>query len=149
MSCDFDQGTCVVCLYGSYATDGLKHGSRFFSDTPFCAYFKYNSKISITRKPRGACNSATHQTTPLLPKMLWFMLKAANQLQPARYGPVQTSLSCYFVHMYEWQQNWGRLSNNCCPTKVASLKIQTEVPLTSCGAAQRVSWCLCTTFRLH
>ena len=97
---------------------------------------------SITQKPQSACNSTTHQTTPLLLRMLCFMLKAAKQLQPTSYGPVQTLLSCCLVHKYEWQQNSGRLQlyYNTVTTaflpRLHLLEIQTEVRwLTSCRPA--------------
>ena len=88
---------------------------------------------SVTQKPRVACDSITHQMTPLLLRMLCLMLKAAKQLQPTSYSPVQTSLSCYFVHKYEWQQKSGclQLYYNTVTTaflpRLHLLEIQTEV----------------------
>ena len=96
---------------------------------------------SITWKPQGVCNSSTHQTTPLLLRMICFMLKVAKQLQPTSYGPVQTSLSCYFVCKYEWQQDSGCLwlYYNTVTTiflpSLHRLEIKTEVRLTSCCPA--------------
>ena len=98
--------------------------STHHSPFPICHFVHISS---ITQKPRGACNSTTHQTTPLLPKMLCFMLKIAKQLQPTSYSPIQTSLFSYFVRKYKWQQNLGCLqlyytSNNHFPMKVASFR---------------------------
>ena len=42
---------------------------------------------SITHNSWGVCNSTTQQMTPLLPRMLHFMLKAAKPLQPTSYDP--------------------------------------------------------------
>ena len=91
---------------------------------------------SITLKPQGACNSTTHKMTPVLSRMLCFMLKPAKQLQPTNYGAVQRSLSCYFVHTYKLQQNSGLLrlhyntvTNTFLP-RLHRLEIQTEVRLT-------------------
>ena len=50
---------------------------------------------SITRKPWCTCNSTTHQTTPLLPRMLCFKLKAVKQLQPTSYAPCKHR--CLFI----------------------------------------------------
>ena len=76
---------------------------------------------SITWKPQGACNSATQQTTPLLPRMLRLMLKAANQLQPRSYGFVHTcTLLSLFVCKYAWQRNSGHLQL-CCKLQMTTL----------------------------
>ena len=80
---------------------------------------------NITWKVWVFCNSATHQMAPLLPRMHYFMSKAAKKLQPTSYSHLHTSLSCYYVCKYVWQQNSGHLwlyytSDNRFPTKVAS-----------------------------
>ena len=82
---------CGLCL----ASYSLKHVSQSLSDMPFLLI------SSVTPKLQGTCNSTTHHMTALLPRMLSFMLKVAKQLQPSSYGPVQTSLSSYFVYKYE------------------------------------------------
>ena len=50
-------------------TTNPRHASQPLSDMPFCAYSKHNSK------PKGACKSTLHQTTPPLPSMLLFCWK--------------------------------------------------------------------------
>ena len=60
----------------------------------FCAQFK----PTLSHKSQDTCNSTTLQTTPLLPRILLFVLKAAQQSQPTSCGPVHASLSSFFVH---------------------------------------------------
>ena len=125
-------------LYASYdwraTAPNMHHG--LFSICHFVC-------ISSTYTLWDACNSTTHQKIPLLLRMLLFMLKAAKQLQPTctSYDPVQTSLSCYFLHKYKWQQNSGclRLYYNAVTIaflpKLHPLEIQTEVRHRSCSPA--------------
>ena len=128
-------------LYASYdlwaTTPNMPHG--LFSTHHFVCI------SSITWKPWDACNSTTHQMNPLLPRIPCFMVKAMKQLQPISYGPVQTLLSCTFVHKHEWQNSgllW--LYHNTVATaflpSLHLLEIQTEVWLTSVAAVQPLSW---------
>ena len=84
---------------------------------------------SITRKPQGACNSTTHQTTPLLQRMLCLMLKAAK-LAVATYklrsrANIAVLLYCAQVRMttnLRAPTTVLKYSNNRFPTKVASFR---------------------------
>ena len=77
-----------------------KHALLSLSDTAFCVCFKLKSW-----KPQGSFNSTTLQATPLQPKILLFMLKAAKHIQPT--CTVQAMVLYMQVHK---QQNLGYLS---------------------------------------
>ena len=117
------------------ASYGPTHASQSLSDTPFCAYFKYNSKNTRCLQVYYTPNDSSTAEDAL------FYVKSSKAVATYKLRPVQTSLSCYFVCKYEWQQNSGRLWLYYNTVTIAFLlwlhllEGQTEVWLTSCHPA--------------
>ena len=141
----FFSGVELYVSYDWWATAPNMHHSLFL----ICHFVHISS---ITPKLQSACNSSTYKMTPLLLRMLCFVLKAAKQLQTTRYSPVQMLLSFVVLCNNKWQQNpWHPqlyyTSNNYFLTNIALFR-STKWGTTYELPIQLLLWCLCTTCRL-
>ena len=98
---------------------------------PVCAYFKHNSKTTGHLQLYYA-----HKTTPLLQRMLLFMLKAGKHLQPTSYSPVHTSLSIILCASMQDNKTQGTYDytthqTTALPPRMYLLEVQSELQLTS------------------
>ena len=124
-----------------------KHTLLSVSDTPFCAYFKYNSKNTRCLQVYYTPNDSTTTDNAL------FHVKSGKAVATNKLQPVQTLLSCYLVHKYEWQQTQG--AYDCIITQYQSLSYQGcifqkhKLKSDLRAVIQRLSQCLCTICRLY
>ena len=119
------------------ASYGPKHASWSLFDTPFCAYFKYNTKttgcLQLYYTPNDSCTNED---------ALFHVKSCKAVVTYTSYGPMQISLSCYLVRKYEWQQKSGHLqlyyntvTTAFLPRLLLLYTNATEVWLTSCCPA--------------
>ena len=100
-----------------------------------CAYFKYNLKNSRCLQIYYTPNDFSTTKDAL------FYVKSSNAVATYKLQPIQTSLSCYLVCKYEWQQNSGHLRLYYNTVTIVFLprlhpsEGQTEVRLMSCHPA--------------
>ena len=114
------------------ASYGPKHTSRSLSDTPFNAYFMYNSKTTHCLHLHYTPNDSPTTEDAL------FYVKSGKAVATYKLRPRTNIAVFYLLRKYEWQQNWGRLQLYYNTVTIAFLPrlhlsgVQTEVRLTSC-----------------
>ena len=117
------------------ASYGPKHASWSLSGTPFCAYFKYNSKTMGCLQLYYTPNDSSTTENAL------FHVKSGKAVATYKLRPCTNITVLLFCVQVEWQQNSGHLQvyyNTVTTTflpKLHLLEIQTEVRHTSCCPA--------------
>ena len=82
---------------------GPKHASWSLFDTPFCAYFKYNSKTTGCLQLYYTPNDSSTTEDAL------FHVKSCKAVVTYKLQLRANIAVLLFVRKYEWQQNSGRL----------------------------------------